>query len=121
MEQIKTTPKVFIAQGKEYLKMRADLAMLQATDKASEAISNIVIYSLLGLIGWLVILFASFALAYALGDLFDNTFLGFLSVFGIYLAIGFLLYVFKETWLKVPLVNMLIKQFLKGYTPTSHE
>lgn len=121
MEDKKATPKVLIEHGKEYLQNRVDLAMLQFTDKASDTISNIIIYALLGFIGVFVLLFGSFALAYALGNLFDNTFLGFLSVFGIYMITGIVLYVFKQKWLKVPMVNMFIKQFLQGYTPKSYE
>ena len=121
MEDKKATPKVLIEHGKEYLQNRADLAMLQVTDKASDVISNIVIYALLGFISIFVLLFGSFALAYALGDWFDNTFLGFLAVFGIYTITGIVLFIFRQTWLKTPMVNMFIKQFLQGYIPKSYE
>ena len=50
---------------------------------------------------------ASFAVAYALGDLFDSDALGFLCVAAFYLLLLIIVYVRKKAWIERPLVKFL--------------
>lgn len=99
--------------SKEYLETRIELAKLQAVEKSSEIASSAVVGLLLLLFFTIVFLFGSIALAFFLSEKTGQYSTGFLAVAGIYLVIGFILYLARESWIKKPVSNMIIHKMLK--------
>ena len=88
MEENKNIEDLF-ADSKEYLETRIELAKLQAVEKSSEIAGSAVT-------GLLLLLF------------FTMVFL-----FGIYLTIGLIVYLARESWIKKPISNAIIHKMLK--------
>jgi hypothetical protein len=101
---------------KEYFNIQKKIIKLEAAEKASEffseAASMIVIVGLF----FAVFLFLSFAFAYALSSWLDSMFGGFAIVAGLYLLLALIFFKGKERFLKIPMMNMLIKSFFKNGT-----
>jgi len=55
-------------------------------------------------------------LALFLGALLGKSWLGFIIVSGGYAIIGFVVYLFRERWIKQPVSNSIITQLLKDET-----
>lgn len=102
-------------QVKDYLNDRIDLATLKVSDKVSDILSTLIAGLMLGLIFFFFLLLASFAIANWINEYFENDYLGYLIVSLFYLVIGFVVYLAKEKWIKIPIANLIIKKSLQGY------
>lgn len=100
---------------KKYLNTRYELLVLQTTEKmanvGAEAISAIIISKL----GALAILILSFAAAFYISFVMDNTYTGFLIVGGVYFLIALLLIGFRKSLLIKPFRNIIIRSMLKQH------
>lgn len=96
-----------------YGKTSIELFKLNAIDKSADAastfVSNLVIFIMLAFS--FVIVNIGFALW--LGTLLGDAFYGFFAVGGFYIILTVPLYIFREQWIKYPISNSIIKQFLK--------
>ncbi len=101
------------ADSKEYLETKIELAKLQAVEKSSDIAGSAVVGLLLLLFFTMVFLFGSVALAFYLSEKTGQYSTGFLTVAGIYLLIGIIVYIARESWIKRPVSNMIIHQMLK--------
>ena len=52
-------------------------------------------------------------IALLIGDLLGRIWLGFLILSGFYGVVGILIYIFRNSWIKKPVSNAVIKQLLK--------
>lgn len=109
MEQAKQFEDLF-NKTSEYLETRASLVKLKTIQKTSDVVSIVASK----IIGWLlactVLLMLSIALAFFLGDLLGATYVGFLIVAGIYALLGLLYYFLKDSWIKAPVTDAIIKK-----------
>ncbi|MBK6398641.1 MAG: phage holin family protein [Bacteroidetes bacterium] len=112
MEENKNIEDLF-ADSKEYLETRIELAKLQAVEKSSEIAGSAVTGLLLLLFFTMVFLFGSVALAFYLSEKTGHYSTGFLTVAGIYLTIGLIVYLARESWIKKPISNAIIHKMLK--------
>ena len=112
MEENNTIEKLF-ADVKDYLETRIELTKLQAVEKSSEIAGSEVVGLLLLLFFTLVFLFGSIALAFYISEMTGRYSSGFLIVAGIYLAIGLIVYLARESWIKKPVSNSIISKMLK--------
>lgn len=82
---------------KKLVELRVKITIHKVADDISTVITRIAVLVLMGLAGIFVLFFASMALAFFLGHLMDNTYLGFLSVGGMYLVLLLILYSMRNT------------------------
>jgi hypothetical protein len=99
-----------ISDVKDYAETRLDIAVLDAQDKATHVISSMAAGAVFGALGILVLLFLNIGLAWMLGEYFHSPSIGFFTVGGFYLLIGVLLYVNREKWIKLPIINAILKK-----------
>jgi Putative Actinobacterial Holin-X, holin superfamily III len=96
----------------DYLETRVDLFKLQAVSKTSDAASSLVS----GLIILLIICFAviifNIGLAIWVGELLGKIYLGFFVIAGFYALVALILHLFRNSWIKEPVSNMIIKKML---------
>ncbi|MES2590583.1 MAG: phage holin family protein [Bacteroidota bacterium] len=94
---------------KDYAETRFDLLVLTAREKVSNLVSSLVVIIVLGILGIFIFLFAGIGTALWLGDYFNNSALGFFCVTGLYVFITLLLLFNRDKWIKLPIINSLIK------------
>ena len=95
---------------KEYVNTRIDAVKLNAAEKSSAVISNIIAGLVVVSFFMLFFLFASIALAFGLGDWIGKTWAGFLIVAGLYLVIGIIVWTARVKIIQLPVMNELKKQ-----------
>jgi len=112
MEKKPNTLGALFEDAGDYIETKLDLLKLKAVDKSSEVISSVVSgIAILIMVSFAAVLL-SIGLAFWVGELLGKTYLGFLAVAGFYLLIALLLHFFKDTWLKAPVSNIIIKKML---------
>ncbi|MBP6334238.1 MAG: phage holin family protein [Bacteroidia bacterium] len=102
-----------ISEGKEYLETRSKLGKLKAIDKGSQIGASAISALCLVFFSFLFILFLSMAAAIFISERLNSNYAGFLFISIFYLLIGILVYAKGDTWIKKPMVNVMIKNFLK--------
>jgi len=102
-----------VSNTKEYLETRVELVKLQMIEKGSE-MSGAVVANLTFIFLFMIVLsFFSIAAALYLGVIWGAYYYGFLFVGACYLAVCLLLYFNKESWIKRPVSNTIIKAVFK--------
>jgi hypothetical protein len=96
-----------------YIETQLKLLKLQAAEKASTLFSTLAAYLVLVFFLLFFLLFASIAGAYALSDLLGRPYAGFLIVSGIYLLVGFFIFLNRERLLKKPMLNAITRQLFR--------
>lgn len=99
-------------KSKEYINTRIDLFKLKSINKASSVFSMTVSALVLAGIFLMILLFASIAFALYLGSLLGAAHYGFFIVAGIYLVVGLFLFVFRNSIMKAPFSNWLIRNLM---------
>lgn len=107
--EVKNKIEKLFGTVKDYAETRFDLLVLTAREKVSSMVSSIALMLVLGLLGIFIFLFAGIGTALWLGDYFQNSALGFFCVTGLYVLITFLLFFNRDKWIKLPIINLLIK------------
>jgi len=97
------------ANVKDYAEERINLIMLNAQEKSAKAIAGTASVLIIIVLGIFTLAFLSFALAWFIGQMLEQPYLGFLIVGGIYLLIGILLWVNREKWIGFPVMNAFLK------------
>ena len=100
----------------EYIETQKELFVIGAKEKAAAAISQTVIWVMVGLFAMLGVTFLSVALAMWLGHLLDSAGYGFLIVGALYAMGAALFYTFRETLLLNRLNDLFLIKFM-----TNHE
>src|ERR1044071_8553476 len=95
----------------EFYETQTELKKLQTIEKASEAFSSSAAALFIGFVFFFVIVFASVAAAYGIAEWTGHNSTGFLAITGFYFIIGILLLIFKDSWIRRPLMNRMIKTF----------
>lgn len=98
---------------KAYLNNRINTVKLNAAEKGSKLIADAISLAIVLMILALFIVFASIALAFALGKWTGELYWGFLIVSGIYLLLGLLVWMRREKILRLPILNSMLKQLFK--------
>lgn len=106
-------------KAKKYAETNAELFALNAVDKTSDLLSSIAASVLIVMVIAMFALFLSFGLSFYIGNLLDAYYLGFLVVSACYLVAAILLYLFKDTLIKLPIANLFISKLLKSKHPDS--
>lgn len=99
---------------KDYINTQINYYRLTAIEVLAKTASSAAVGVFVALFGYLFLLFVSVALAILLGGLFNNIFLGFLTVAGIYLVLAVLVIILKRKLITTPLINTIIKSLEKA-------
>ena len=96
----------------DYLETRVELLRLQAVNKSSDIASSLVSGITILLIISLAILLINIGLALWIGELLGKVYLGFLVIAAFYTLLAVLLHLFRHSWIKAPISNIIIKKML---------
>lgn len=94
---------------KDYIIAQRNLVLITLSKKGADALYVIITASLFLFLGWFFLIFLSFAIAYAIGNLIGITWLGFLIVAFLYFLVGVIVWAKKDRWIKTPLLNLFLK------------
>ncbi len=94
----------------DYIETQKELARLHVIEKVSSASSAAASNLIIVLLFMLMFLFFSLALAWLLSEYFGKTSIGFSLMGCVYLLIGIILVIKKDSWLVNPMMNSMIKK-----------
>ena len=109
MEEKNKIEKLF-TDVKDYAETRIDIVVLNIQDKASNIISSIASMVILGILLLIVLMFISIGGAWYLGQYLQSPSIGFFSVAGFYLLVAVVLFFNREKWIKLPIINSILKK-----------
>lgn len=95
----------------EYAEARWNLGVLDLSEKAAKSVSNLASGLIIGIAGGIMMLFMSISLAWYIGQKLSSMPLGFLIVGFIYGILGVILFVVREKFIKLPIINTFIRNF----------
>ena len=98
-----------VSDVKEYAEERMNLIMLNVQEKTAKAIAGTASFLILIVLGVFTLAFLSFALAWFLGQVLHQPYLGFLIVAGVYILIAVLLWSNRVKWIGFPVMNAFLK------------
>ncbi len=106
------TVEVLFEKTESYVKVSAEVFKLKAINKISDVISDLT--ASFAVIVFIVLFFLIFNIGVSLwiGELFGKMYLGFFTVSAFYMLTGVILYLFRNTWIKIPLRNAIITRSL---------
>jgi len=109
MEEEKSNINTLVDHAKEYVETTVDLMKTEAVDRISTAASSFASSIILGVTGVFFLLFASVGCAWVIAHSTGSKAIGFFSVAAFYLLLSIIIYVSREKWIKVPIVNAILK------------
>lgn len=95
-------------QARRYFTLQKDYLSLHGVEMLTRLFTAITLTAILILMGFLVILFGCFALAYWLGDLLDSTILGFAIIAGVLLLAALVVWGKRKAWIVLPTTRFMI-------------
>lgn len=95
---------------KEYVETRYELIILNAQDKISDVLSSIASVFIIAILSVFILLFLSIGAAWWIGIVTGNPSIGFFSIAGFYFLLTIIAYAGREKWIRLPIINALIKK-----------
>ena len=108
-------------EARNYLDLQRKNLSLETTEVLTKLLTGIALWGIVILIGALVLLFASFALAYLLGNLLGSSVWGFAIIAGVLLLLTLLIYANRTAWIAVPVGKFMISLFASSLQGQSRE
>jgi len=97
----------------DYGKTSYELAKLKLLDKTSDTLSSFIPHAFVLVLAAVFMLFLNLGLAYWLGEILGNIYMGFFAIASLYGIIGIILHFFAHKWLKKVVCNYIIKYVAK--------
>lgn len=101
-----------LPEFKKYLELQKEFVKLDATEKMTVILSAILIVTVLLLLGSIVLLFLTFALAYYLGDVLGSLSLGFGLISAFILLLTVIFYLNRNRMVIQPMARFMTKLIL---------
>ena len=101
-----------LLEFKKYLELQKEFVKLGATEKMTVILSAILIVTVLLLLGSIVLLFLTFALAYYLGDVLGSLSLGFGLISAFILLLTVIFYLNRNRMVIQPMARFMTKLIL---------
>ena len=101
-----------LLEFKKYLELQKEFVKLDATEKMTVILSAILIVTVLLLLGSIVLLFLTFALAYYLGDVLGSLSLGFGLISAFILLLTVIFYLTRNRMVIPPMARFMTKLIL---------
>jgi hypothetical protein len=111
MEELKEKAKDLVDHAEDYAETFYRLALVNATQKVANIGSGIVLAIILAVTTVFALLFASFALAWWLGNVLDSRAGGFLLTAGIFLFIGGILLLLRKNKILPLMRDVIVRKF----------
>ena len=103
--------QALFTEVRHYLELQKKYLAMETAEKVTILLSTVAIAAVCLVLGSIVLLFASVALAYWLGNIIGCNALGFLSVSVAILFLMLLFYSNREKWIIIPLARFVIGIF----------
>ncbi len=110
MENTVTTIEKLIKKSEIYAKTTLELCKYEAVYKSADIFSNLAVKMAISIVVIVFLLFINIGLALCVGQYLGETYYGFFVVALVYLCLAFLLYIFREEWVKTPVSNFIINK-----------
>ncbi|WP_276482266.1 phage holin family protein [Paraflavitalea pollutisoli] len=111
---METTIRELVSTAREYVEVSVESAKLTAAEKISLLVSNLVAGALVALVFFFFLLFVSVAGALAISNWLQLPWAGWLAMGGVYLLAGIVVWMIKEQWIRIPVMNNIIQQLFKN-------
>lgn len=108
-------------QARRYLRLQKDYWSLHGVEVLTRLFSAIALTAILILVGFLVVLFGSFALAYWLGELLGSHILGFAIIAVVLLLCTLLVYANRKAWIVLPTTRFMVSLLTPHVTIPTQE
>ncbi len=89
------------------MNLQKDLIKLQIAEKSTNIISNIITYIILGVVVIFILMCRTIGGALAFNTSFDNNYVGFFIIAGIYFLLGLILYVSRKALITNKIADIL--------------
>ncbi|HRD57936.1 MAG TPA: phage holin family protein [Ferruginibacter sp.] len=100
-------------KGTEYIETRLELAKLKATNTASDIGSSIISKVVIAIFILLFLIMINFGVAIWIGNMVGKSYCGFFIVGGFYGLLALVFYFFRNSWIKTPVSNSIIKKMTR--------
>ena len=94
---------------REYIETRIDIAKLDAADTIATSTSSMAAWLVIGIAFLFCLFLVSTGAAIGVGYMMDNFVAGFFVVAGVYLVIALVLIACRDSWIRKPLINSIVK------------
>jgi uncharacterized membrane protein YcjF (UPF0283 family) len=111
MEDTFTKAEELVSEVKEYINIKLDALKLTVAEKISRIAAVIIAGAVVAVAVLFFVIFLSISLAYLLGEIFGSVWLGFLTVAGLYLLIGLIIWSGKRKMIQIPIMNSILAQW----------
>lgn len=101
-----------LLEGRSYANLQKKALLAGTRDKLSVILSRLAIAVVCLVLGGMALLFFSFFLAYIVGQVLDNTALGFACVTAFVLLLLLIFWHWRTKWVVIPITNMLFNLFV---------
>jgi fatty acid desaturase len=113
MEEKEMLIETLLDRAAEYGKTSFELLKLKTLDKTSDLVSSVVSHSIVIALITLFLFFLNMGVAYWLGDLLGQTWLGFLLVAAFYGLAGIIFHFFLHKRIKRQIADYIIAKLMK--------
>lgn len=111
LEPVKSKTEDLMEHISDYTEARWNLAVLDTAEKTAGVVSSLATITILGFAMGFGLIFLSIGIAWWVGQQLHNMSLGFFVVAAFYAFLSIILYLIKDTFIKIPVVNSVIKKF----------
>ena len=108
-------------EGKQYWNLQKKYLGLHTAEVLTRLLSTLALVLVLVLIGSLVLLFGSFAIAFWLGELLDSSLLGFGIIAAVLLLVALLIYANRINWIVRPTTRFMVGLLASSLVVPSQE
>ncbi len=104
--------EVLFERTESYVKISAEVFKLKIINKISDVVSDLTASFVVIVFATLFFLIFNIGVSLWMGELFGKMYLGFFAVAAFYMLTGIILYIFRRSWIKIPLRNAIITKSL---------
>lgn len=107
-EQTTAQMSQLFEEARQWWGLQKQFVSLHATEVLTRLFAAIALWGILILVGSMVLLFGSFALAYWLGEMLNSTMLGFGIIALVLLLAVMLVYANRRNWILLPITRFMV-------------
>ena len=102
-----------VSKAGDIAETKVELWKLRAAGKIAETVSSLISVITIVIITGAAISILSIGIAFWIGSALGKTSYGFFIVGGIYAVVGLLLHLFRKSWIKIPVSDLIIDKIIK--------
>jgi hypothetical protein len=110
MENSNKSIENLIEKAEAYTRTTFKLYKYEALNKSAEIVSDLAVKFVLAIVIIMSSFFINVGISLWIGEKLDNDYYGFFIVAFVYLCFAFLIYIFREKWVKSPVSNFFINK-----------